>query len=226
MFRRLLACVLLLLALAGCGASGDTAAALPTQTARVLVVTATSVPATKMPKPTATPAATPTPANTATPAATSTPQPTATPKLGGKWEILKKDSSFDDSKTVVMYLDANSSVEGSYESATPSLYVRCKEGVREVYFALGLLTDVVTDAVGQAEIRLRWDKEKAYTVLMDEGTDNKIVFSPNPQAMINNLLSHDTLLLGFTPFNASPVETTFTLTGFSDVAEELVKGCK
>lgn len=221
---------LLVLALAGCGAPSEsdiqaaiaqTQEAGPSQTPHV--VTATPVPPTKTPKPTRTPKASPTPDATATPRPTPTP---TTPPAGGKWDIDISTSSFDDSQTVVLRLEAEHDVQGSVGRAWPALLLRCKEGVTDVYIAVGTQTDFIYGDFDRTLMGVRYDKDEAFDVKMDQSTDGEALFFPEPYGTIAAMLGHETMQIRFTPFNESPQETSFDLRGLEEHTPALAKACE
>jgi type VI secretion system protein VasI len=171
---------------------------------------------------TATPApATPTLAATAAP----TEVPTPTPLPIGKWTIENDTSSFDDSKTVVLLLDADADIVGPYENYRPSLIVRCQEKQTEVYINVGMQPDVESGNFDGATIRYRFDKESAQTDIASKSTDNLALFLEGPQTYITAMLEHEQFIFGFTPFNGNPVETTFDLRGLSEAIKPVREAC-
>jgi hypothetical protein len=209
--------------ISACGATAAPAATPVVQTVEVEVTRVVQVEVTREVVVTATPK----PA-TATPAATRTPAPTrtATPvPVGGKWEVEIETSSFDNSTTVYLGLEAEQVVEGAFESALPVLYLRCLESAPEVYIYLGLTPDVEMGNFDGATIRLRFDDEPAETVNAERSTDDKAVFFPRPQDMMDRLAETDTLLIGFTPFSSNPVETAFDTRGLAEVLPQLREVC-
>lgn len=164
---------------------------------------------------------------TATPQpATPTPaQPSATPAPAmGKWLLTTDTSSFDDSTTVVLLLDAEREVVGPFETTRPTLILRCQEKETEAYINLDMQADV-EGADNTATVRLRLDQGKPYTAITDKSTDNKALFLPKPKAFITSLLDAEQLTFGFTPFNGSPVETVFDLRGLSEAIPTLREAC-
>src|SRR5205085_6612026 len=124
-----------------------------TQVGGQIVVVTQVVPATPRP-------ATPTPKATAVPP-TATTAPTATPNPIGKWRVSEEASSFDDSKVVVVKVSAEDEIQGPVESVSPSLVLRCQEGVKEAYIYTGMSPDVESGNLDGATIRFRFDKEPA-----------------------------------------------------------------
>lgn len=213
--------------LAGCGTTAQTAdqpTAVPqivTQVVTQIVVVTKVVTAT--PKP-----ATPTPKATATPKSTAVPTeaPTATPALTGKWVSDSNASSFDDSKTVTLLLDAENDIDGPSGAIRPSILVRCQEHQKDAYVYIGMSPDVESGNLDGATIRTRFDKEPATTENTNQSTSHDSLFFINPEATIKDFLKHDQMVLGFTPFDSSPVEITFDLRGLSEAIKPLNEACK
>lgn len=167
---------------------------------------------------------TPPPA-TATPRVTPTPRATPTPEIGGDWEITTDTSAFDGSPRVVFALRADKTVQGGFEQVRPVLFVRCQEKETEVFIDLGTQADVEDGNLDNATVRLRIGDEPAETLNPGKSTDNMAVFFDGPKALIARLAAADTLLFGFTPFSAAPVETTFDLRGLADILPQLEAAC-
>lgn len=204
--------------LAACGQANEIAN-LPT----LAVLPSLTPTATQTPLPSETPTATGTPFPTWTP----TPLPTNTPDAG-KWITDISTNSFDDSRTVVLLLDADNEIEGWLSTFLPGLILRCQEGRVEAYIHIGTQAEVELDSNfdNRPTVRLRFDSNEAITLRMDESTDGDALFFPQPQTTIDQLLVHDRLLFGFTPFNASAVEATFDLRGLSYVIQPLREACR
>lgn len=153
-------------------------------------------------------------------------RPTFTPAPSvGKWLINKSKSSFDDSETVTLMLDADKSIKGWLDSYTPTLIVRCKERATEVYVVVGMQQATEKGNLDHTTVRVRFDNNTATTEQTSHSTDGKSLFFQHPFVMIDSLKKHSKLTFGFTPFNASPVETSFDLAGFSEAVKPLEKAC-
>jgi hypothetical protein len=58
---------------------------------------------------------------------------------------------------------------------------------------------------------------------MDASTDGKALFFSDPRDIMTKMQTHQKLAFEFTPFNASPAETTFTITGYVSAVTPLAK---
>lgn len=194
-----LAALLLLCILAGCGAQTPSEASIRTAVAAELQASASVAP-------------------------TRTPVPTP---AGGAWRVSRETSSFDDTETVVLSLTANEPIKGWPDiTYTPALLLRCKEQRLEAYIATGMPAAIVTGLLKQARARIRVDDGEARPIIMDRASDDKALFFREPEATIEELGRADRLLFGFTPFNASPVETSFDLAGLPDLLPDLYGACE
>ena len=177
--------------------------------------------------PTPQPTFTPKPTFTSEPSKTALPLLTSTSSLTGMWVTKFGTSSFDNSKTVVILLNANSPVTGWLnETYLPVLYIRCQEQKIDVYIAVGLQQNVEYGLYNKSTVRVRFDSDTAETFITNHSTDNQALFFKNPTSMMNEILKHQTMVFGFTPFNASPVETSFNLNGVTDAIKPLLEDCK
>jgi hypothetical protein len=85
-----------------------------------------------------------------------------------------------------------------------------------------------TVEVGEFErhtVRLRYDDDAATSVVMAQSTDNKALFFPDPMSSIIRMWSAQMLLVGFTPFNASPVMIRFDVSGLPFAIQPLREAC-
>jgi hypothetical protein len=153
------------------------------------------------------------------------PTPTFIPT--GKWVTTFEKSSFDDTRTVILALKANSPVSGWVTDATiPLLIVRCKEKKTEAYVNVGMQQDVESGLYNQSTIRVRFDSQEAASLISDHSTDGKGLFFHDPQTIIDQMLQHEKMVFGFTPFNSNPVETSFDLRGLNEAIKPLQDSCK
>ncbi|MAT45171.1 MAG: hypothetical protein CL609_22820 [Anaerolineaceae bacterium] len=194
---------------------------------------------TQTPQPTSTFTLTPTltkrPTNTLTPTLaptktitpTKTTRPTKTTDPEGKWFTYMGKSSFDDSTSVDLELKANTGVSGwPNNSYTPRLHVRCLEGKKEVYIDVGMSFDVEYGLYGRATVRIRFDSNEAFELIGTQSTDGEALFFDYPNNLIDKMLVSEKMTFGFTPFNSSPVSTTFDLFGLAEAIKPLNSACK
>jgi hypothetical protein len=158
---------------------------------------------------------------------TATPRPTVVPTpapVGGKWVLTEDTSSFDDSKIVILELEADGDISGPVGSYRPFLLIRCQEGTIETYIGVGMQPDVegISDT---ATVRLRFDTEEAQTLQAEKSTSGEALFLEPAEALIETMLGADKLVFQFTPFSAAPAEMTFDLRGLGNVIEPLRAAC-
>lgn len=209
-----------LLACAACGAAPQASAPTPAATPSPIIVTQVlreTVVVTRVAT------------QLATVVVTATPPPalpTATPlPAAGAWEVVNDTSSFDDSATVILLLDALDEIEGAFETTRPTLVLRCQEGQTEAYVVTDLAPDVEAGNLDGATVRLRFGAEAPETLVLSRSTDDKALFFERPAALIERMARHERLVFSFTPFSASPVETTFDLRGLPEVLPQLRAAC-
>jgi hypothetical protein len=159
-------------------------------------------------------------------ASPGTSKPTAsTEPVQGKWHVQFDTSSFDDSQTVVLALEAEDSVSGWLDTYRPVLVLRCKEHEIDAYIDVGMSQHVESGLTDASTVRVRFDREPAVTTQMSQSTDGEALFFRQPVAMIETMLAHNSMVFEFTPFNAPPVETEFDLRGLEGEIGSLVEAC-
>ena len=139
----------------------------------------------------------------------------------GKWVTTIDTSPIDDSQKVTLTLEAETSIRGNYSSSTPTLILRCSENKTEAYIAWDVYL-----GIGTTKVLTRLDRDKARTKTWGLSTDNKATFVPGSNTtFIKSLIGHKKLLTQTTPYGASPVMTTFQLSGLNDAVKPLRKAC-
>jgi len=145
---------------------------------------------------------------------------------GSKWVVSSETSRIDDSKTVVLTLEADEPITGwPGKTHTPSLVVRCKERKTEAYFVTGMSPTVEYGTDG-ATVTLRFDRAPAFKVRAGKSTDGEALFLPSAIAQIKKMMGSSSLLFEFVPFNSSPQMTTFQVAGLSEAVKPLRQACK
>jgi len=198
----------------------------PESIQNVVVITATPLPATETPKSTRTSVPTETPVPTSPPTDTAEPLSSDTDSISviaGKWLSGSNVSALDDSTSYFIMLDAEDSIRAWLRDPTPSLIIRCEASRYDVY----IFADTQLDSTLDDEVftRVRYGNDPPVSVTMSESTTGEAMFFPNGRATVRNLLAVDRLVVGFTPFNANPVEAVFDLTGIETAIRPLFDEC-
>ncbi|WP_392562486.1 type VI secretion system-associated protein TagO [Orbus sturtevantii] len=148
----------------------------------------------------------------------------------GKWKIQEDASPIDDSKTVVLMLNADAPIQVRYDHTTPYLVIRCKENKTVLYVGFGtfLGSDRITPIT-------RVDTEKAVSnITWSISTDHEAMFydgawgGPGVKKttdFIKELSDKNKYFIQVTPYSESPVNTTFTLTGLDEAIKPLRAAC-
>lgn len=143
-----------------------------------------------------------------------------------KWTTIPSRSSFDDSPTVELQLEAETPISGwPGKVETPVLVLRCKEHKTEAYVQTGMAANVEYGRFDEATVRIRVDRDPATTTIGSESTDHHALFFKEPISLIKSLLKGEQMIFGFTPFNSSAVETKFDLRGLDAAVVPLREAC-
>lgn len=136
----------------------------------------------------------------------------------GKWIVDVEVNPIDDSKTVLLALDADSGK--TRWNKTVSLLARCKSNKTELYIAWH-------DYLGsEAEVLTRVGDSKAKTREWSLSTDKKATFHPRPIELLKEMLSADKLVAQVTPYNENPITAAFDTKGLSNAIKPLRETCK
>lgn len=145
----------------------------------------------------------------------------------GKWVVTEDKSAFDDSRTVVLSLESEEPIRGQFGAPGPAvLHLRCMENTTVAYLWLNDL--FLSDLQGYGVVDYRIDQRKASTIRTEGSTDNKALglWSGNKSIpFIKEMLDGKSIAFRATPFNESPVEFTFDLTGLDVAVKPLREAC-
>jgi type VI secretion system protein VasI len=144
----------------------------------------------------------------------------------GRWSVSEAQSPMDDSKTVMLGLDADAPIQAWLETPTPSLWIRCKEHKTSVYIYTGSPTSPEYGEYGTAKVRIRFDKGAAVTQRWTLTTDSKGLVAPaGAVALARRVANAETMIFQFTPHNASPATATFMVKGLKEKLPLVAQAC-
>jgi type VI secretion system protein VasI len=161
-----------------------------------------------------------------------------------KWQISEKRSPMDDSKTVVLSLDADNDIHGPLGEKRPTLIVRCQQKKTQIYVVTGMAASVEEDYDGgpsaghKVGLRLdqnppryeTWGESTADDALFAEESEytrrNDVVY-PSGQLVVlaKELAKTTTLTFQFTPFDGSPQIAAFDLRGLNSHIGKVAEAC-
>lgn len=136
----------------------------------------------------------------------------------GKWEVTIDTNPMDDSRTVILTLEADEG-KNAY-GQKPVFFLRCKSERLVAYVNWG------TYLGGGARVTHRIGKRKPQTDDWSLSTDKKASFYPgSKRLLIKALAEHDSLVVEITPYNENPITAVFDTTGLGDHLDELKQEC-
>ena len=136
----------------------------------------------------------------------------------GKWIVKVEQNPIDDSRTVVLALQADS---GESSWGKPIVIVlRCQSGKTELYINWN-------DYLGsEAEVLCRVGKAKAETRKWSLSTDSQATFYPGAAvSFIRRLLLVNQLVCQVTPYGEGPTTAVFDLKGLGNAIAPLKETC-
>lgn len=149
------------------------------------------------------------------------------PQSKGRWVVTEDKSTFDDTRTVVLSLESSEPVRGQFGPPGPAMmYIRCMENTTVFYLWLNdlFLSDI--QSFGVVDYRI---DDKAASKLQTVGsTDNKSLglWGGNKSIpFLKDLITGTRVAFRATPFNESPVEFSFDLTGLDVAITPLREAC-
>jgi len=137
----------------------------------------------------------------------------------GKWNVSIDTNPIDDSKTVTLYLVADSG-KSSMLGESVILFIRCKSLETNIFINW-------SDYLGsEASVLTRIGKEKAEIRNWSLSTDSQATFFPrNEVDFLKKLLVVDSFIAQVTPYSASPVTAIFDIKGLSNAMKPLREVC-
>lgn len=143
----------------------------------------------------------------------------------GKWTVKVSVNPLDDSQTVLASLEADSESSIRLKGGLmPQLVVRCKRGDLEAYAITGTMAEK-DGKDNKSTVTLRYDKQTAFDVRMDQSTEGDALFWPDAAASAKMMLEAERLLVVFSPANAPAALMQFDLRGFAAVHKQLAEAC-
>jgi hypothetical protein len=94
-----------------------------------------------------------------------------------------------------------------------------------MYVVTGMPAAVELGQFERHTVRIRYDDDAAASVVTNQSTDNKALFFPDPMSTIVRLWNAQVFLVGFTPFNASPVTIRFDVSGLPFAIQPMREAC-
>ena len=146
----------------------------------------------------------------------------------GAWMITVDKSALDGSRSVFVSLDSTKALRGQFGgSGKPTLILRCMENTTSAY--LSVMDYVLSDIEGYGRVDFRVDDRKADHSNMVVSADNHSLGLWNGKAalpFIKDLFEGNTAVFRLTPFNESPVEFSFHISGVEAAVKSLREACK
>ena len=155
---------------------------------------------------------------------------------GDKWRVTEKQSSMDDSKTVVVTLDSEDQIQGPLGTVRPSLIVRCQEKKVDVYVVTHMAANVEADDEHVVGIRLddgsprheNWSESTDHQALFASDiiwNGDEPTFSGGRIEFAKRLAGANQLTFQFTPFDGSPQVARFDIRGLDPHLHKVAEAC-
>lgn len=151
---------------------------------------------------------------------------TTTKSIYGKWEVYEVKSEFNDSISYVANLKSTKEVKSKNFTSIPNLQIVCLEGEYKLNIDTGLvLTPYYEGNFGEVQVNVRLDKNPSQTLIVDEGTNQEVVFFREPEIFIAFQAISNTMLVEITPFNSNKDYAEFELDGLFYVLNSFQEEC-
>lgn len=142
----------------------------------------------------------------------------------GQWNISRDTSPIDDSKSIYVYVMADSSLRDDWgNTRRPSLVFRCVENRTDAF--INFDGAFVSSHLHSGQVTFRIDSEKAFTLNVNSSTDNKALFIPRPINFIKSLLGHERLLARTGAGSGGDLTPIFNISDLEDAIKELRETC-
>lgn len=144
----------------------------------------------------------------------------------GKWQTQVGVNPMDDSKTVVLVLQAD---EGRSRMGSPiTFYARCKSNTTEVYINWhDYLGDDYRDVYSDSkDVQVRIGTQPARNQVWGVSTDNEATFAPEwAGSLLQQMVGQEKMVVSTTPYSESPVTAVFNIRGLEHHLGELADTC-
>jgi hypothetical protein len=128
-------------------------------------------------------------------------------------------------RSVAYELPANNEVSMWTKRVRPVLCVRCVEGSTEVF----VFTDAAAAFEGEARVHtvlIGFDDAPAVPERWYASEGYDALFSPEAIPLARRIAAARRFTFGFTPYNASPVQVQFDVSGFDALAAHIARECR
>lgn len=117
-------------------------------------------------------------------------------------------------------------VKGWLTEKAPQLTLRCQERKTELYIDTGMQVATDYGEPHHSTIRLRFDQAKAISSRFSKSTDGEALFAPNAISLIREMLTDQTMIFEFSPYNSGRATASFQISGIETKIGELRKACQ
>jgi len=144
------------------------------------------------------------------------------PTPTNRWEVDTSRSEMIDERSVTLRLEAIKPVPASDLKIRPTLIIRCRERVLDVYVATG---SVLREEDETTPVRIRWGTGVVWVADWNRSKDHSAAFAPEPRRFLKQLLATPDLRLEVQPSDAVPTVITFDARGLDRHTKQLDAAC-
>ncbi|MGO4999114.1 type VI secretion system-associated protein TagO [Oceanisphaera sp. W20_SRM_FM3] len=135
----------------------------------------------------------------------------------GKWTVEKKTDPIDDTKTVNIFLTADS---GNSRFGKPiMLMARCDSEKTDMFIDWQIYLG------SEAKVTLRIGDDDANTSKWILSSDRQKSFNKSPINTLKTMLTTDKMVAQITPFNQKPSTAVFNISGLDEAIKPLREAC-
>jgi type VI secretion system protein VasI len=143
-------------------------------------------------------------------------------KFKNEWIISNEKSLMGDSTNVSLSV-SGSRVNGEYGYVYPTLMIRCMNKKTDLYIA----TDGMYLGSKRQKVRLKFDNNKPFKKYWSSSVDGTALFNDHKTiSLIKNMMQHNKMVVEFTPYGLTPVQSKFNIYGLKKSVQPLRKVCK
>lgn len=135
----------------------------------------------------------------------------------GKWEVSTKTNPIDDSKTAILFLEADSG-RGKYGDKV-FLVARCQSNKTELYINWNSYLG------REAHVLTRIGDNKASTSKWGISSDSNASFKSRPIPFLKAMMKENKFVAQVTPYNENPITAIFNIAGLENAIKPLRETC-
>lgn len=143
-----------------------------------------------------------------------------------RWQFAAETSEMDGQKTLLLWIDAEHSIDGTWRAVRPQLILKSEGGKLSVAVRTHLQAQPEYGLFNQVTVRIRFNDGSPTKQRWTEATSHTAFLAPNSDSLIKQMAGSSKFLFEFTPYQRTEEVISFDLTGLREELPRLVSAKK